>query len=44
MPINCFNQKYEMSSFHFQTHFHACDIYNNNQVQDFLVYLKKYNI
>ena len=25
MPINRFNWKYEMSSFHFQTHFHACD-------------------
>ena len=24
-PINCFNRKYEMSSFCFQTHFHACD-------------------
>ena len=26
MPINRFNQKYEVSLFHFQTRFHAWDI------------------
>ena len=38
-PINHFNQKYEMSSFHFRTHFHACDIYIYISM-----YIKYYNV